>query len=167
MRPNRPRKDLARDLDQHSLGDPGFEVGKAVLQELVALGMGDDGTHVRPHQAREDLVGRLGNVEVGKLDQQVAFVIDRVLMGGVDRIVDVLRGEMEVAAVVDAGRVADGGLEFADFAAPPRGDRKRTSGSRAGYATISVVPAAAAIRTMAMESSRVLAPSSIPGRMWL
>src|ERR1035437_9379375 len=107
---------LRRDLQMGALRHPGFQLRQAALQQLVALRMGHDGTEAHMHHAGEDLAGSFGNQEIGEFHQQIAAVVDGVLPGRAQGIVDIFQGEVEIAAVVNPRSIARRRLQFADLA---------------------------------------------------
>ena len=166
-RPKPPSKDPGGHLHQRAVFHPGLQLIEARMQQGVAFGVGNDGGESGPLEAVEDFLGGTRNEQVGEFDQEIGEVIDGVLGGMGQSVLNVLESEMEVAAAVDAragGRRRPAVLRFS---------RAIRTGSKAnwvlawGVATMSVVPESAARRNMATESSRVLAPSSRPDKIWL
>jgi len=134
------------NLHQRAVFHPGLQLIEAGVQQGVALRVRDDRGETGPLQAVENFLCGAGDEQVREFDQQIAEMIDGVPGGICQRVLYVLQGEMKIAAAVDAG-------EGAVLAC--------------GVATMSVVPESAARRSIATESSRVLAPSSRPDSMWL
>ena len=65
--------------------------------------MRDDGPHSRVNQTGKDVAGVFGNKEIGKLDQQISAMVNRVLLRGGQGVRDIVRREVKVAAEIDPG----------------------------------------------------------------
>ncbi len=76
--------------------------------------MGDDGNHAGGLEFEEDACGALDHGDIGKFDEEVGESVDGEAAGMLECGLDILEGEMEIAALVDAEAWADGKLECGD-----------------------------------------------------
>lgn len=133
--PSEPTQQGARShLHERTIFDPGLHLIEAAVQEAIAFGMRDDRSQTRAHEAGKDLLGGAGNQQVGEFHQEIAEVIDGVLVRVRQRVLYILRAEMEVTPAVDARLRAGGSLKLDDFPGNQFGiESKLAVGVRGGY----------------------------------
>jgi hypothetical protein len=85
-----------------------------LLQQLIALRVGDYGQDAGHAHAFKHLCGVLKDDHVGELDHQIALVTHGVLGGVGDGVLNIVVGEVEIAAFVDTGMAASDVGEFFD-----------------------------------------------------
>ena len=103
------------DLDEHALAHPLDEAGWVLLEDGVALGMGEDEVGAGEAQLVEGLVhvGRDG--EVGQLDEEIVPGVDGEAVRVGARALDVVVAEVEVAAKAEGDSDAFAGYEGAQL----------------------------------------------------
>ncbi len=102
------------DLDDASVADPLVHHLGLGLEGGVALGMGEDGNDSAGDELVEGLADGGRDAVVGELDEQVLMVVDGVFAGVAELVLDVVVGEMEVAAEAEGDESGNGGLDLGE-----------------------------------------------------
>jgi len=85
-------------------------------------------------KAAKNVERSLGNEGIGEFHEQVALVIDGVFGGVGQRVLNVFKREMKIAARVDSRNGPGGTLQFGYFAIDPlRVERESCVSVRCGY----------------------------------
>ena len=95
---------IRRDLHEKSAAQPVDHALIVALEGLVAFGMGKNRRRFREPQLVVGLGEAVGQEEVGEFDQEVAEAVDAVADGVLERGLDVVVGEVEVAAEAERER---------------------------------------------------------------
>ena len=106
------QKGLAGNLEVAAFLDPTLECRQSLLEKLITLRVGDYGKDSGGAHAFEHLGGVLENDHVGEFDHQVGLVSDGVFGGIGNGILNIVEGEVEVAAFMNAGMTTCGLGEF-------------------------------------------------------
>src|SRR5713226_8561747 len=103
---------LGRDLHITTLMNPALQPLGLVADQTVALGMRDDRQELRQVELVESFLDRGRDGEVGKLDEKVVLLIDRVVPGLRAQGLEVFVTQMEVTARGQNQAISQAGLEF-------------------------------------------------------
>ena len=87
-----------RYLHQASTVDPFIETLRIFDDDRVALGMRDDGLYAGDQELVKDVRDLLRDGEVSEFHEEILFLVDGVFRGVLQRVVDVLKRKMKVAA---------------------------------------------------------------------
>ncbi len=133
----------------------------------VALGMGEDGGKAGELELVEGFGEAGRQAVVGDFDEQVVEAVDAEAGGVCFGLLDVVEGDMEVAAAAEGEGDMFGcedGRGVLPFLRRSPGGLKSYWPLAWGVQTMWVMPSAAANFAMATEVSRLFAPSSRPKR---
>ncbi len=132
--PEAAQKGRRRHLQQATGLRPIRKFFQPLVQKHVPLRMRNDRRHARRLHLVKHIVCSLGNEQIGKLHQDVALVVDRVLGGMLERVLNVVVGKVEIAPCMDADRAIDGPAHLLQFGGDDVGlEFEFVIGVRAGY----------------------------------
>ena len=108
-----PEHRIGSDLHQKAAAHPSEHAAVICLKCLIPFGMGEDWRLLRELEFVVGFGEAVGKSEVGELDEKVAEAVDGVTDGIFQRGLDVVVGEVEVAAEAEGQRNVFGGDLFA------------------------------------------------------
>ena len=94
-------------LDHATLLSPLHYALRSLAQNGIALGMGDDSGDAAVAELRKTIGRLLRHAVIAQLDQHVVRAFDGVARGVGENILQIVVGEMEVAAQAEGERVVD------------------------------------------------------------
>lgn len=107
-----PGKRRCGDLYEAALAKPFMHAVRMALDGVIALRVRDDGMHVSDLHLVEGVAYALGDHQIRELDEKILLLVDGVLRLVVERVFNVVEGEMEVAAKSERKSASEVLLEF-------------------------------------------------------